>query len=123
MARYLSTSVSDRWELIPSQDGEDLSVEALLENSERRKLQSYRLPSGTEADTDSVPTARWTAHELEALLAIAQATVEPADDPKDPARLSTVPPRPNREGPRAVRRSEVVMSDVRARLRGTTRDS
>jgi hypothetical protein len=116
MARYLATSVCPRGELLPDHDDSvDLGLEALLDENERRKLKSYRPPSGIEQGCDTKPTVRWTPAELENLLSIARATIEAdpvtADDP------STSPPTSPPARRVAVRRSEVIMADVRARLR------
>lgn len=78
-------NVRPRSELVPTFDAADgLPEGALLEESERRKLQSYRPPSGVEGSADAVPTVRWSDEELAALLAIARATVEPDGEPDEP---------------------------------------
>lgn len=117
MARYLATSIRPGAELLPEQDeGVDLAVEALLDETERRKLKSYRPPSGIEPSCDAKPTVRWTKAELEALLSIARATIDPDDQPRSAGELATPPPVQAARRV-AVRRSDVVMADVRARLR------
>jgi hypothetical protein len=116
MARYLATSIPPRAELLPDHDDEvDLAVEALLDENERRKLQSYRPPSNVDELFDQKPTIRWSAAEIQSLLAIAQATVEPHDDAAPSSCRSTVPPGRTSSGDAAVRRSEVVMTSVRGR--------
>lgn len=119
MARYFSTSLPPRSELIPDQDEEDVSFAALLDERERRNLQSYRPPSGIDPYGDSIPTVRWSREELDALLEVARATVEPTSTTERATNASTLPPPPGLQRRTAVRRSEVVMTDVRARQRGS----
>lgn len=121
MALYLS--IRPRAELIPSHDDcESPPPDALLDERERRQLRSYRPPTGIEHCPDSTPTGRWSDDERERLLALARATVLPAEQTNEPTRPTTV--RPRAETPRrlAIRRciDEVAMTEVRARLRGTS---
>ena len=133
MARYLLTSIPPRTELIPAHNTAECgAVEALLDESERRRLQSYRPPSGLEIAADPTatvavgneapdskqPTGRWTAEERDALLALARTAIE-TDESSVSAPKNTIPPR--RETRRVtIRRApgEISMSDVRQRLRG-----
>ncbi len=97
MARYLATNVRPRSELVPTSDATDGLLEsALLQESERRRLQSYRPPSGIEGCAEAVPTVRWTDEEIATLLSIARATVEPEQTPdeEEPADRSDTPTLP-----------------------------
>lgn len=102
MARYLATSMP-RSELIPSRNpSEGPPLDALLDESERRRLKSYRpptdvepvLPAAVDAEIDPEPvTMRWSPAEIAALLSIARATIEADPEPSARTSPSTMPPR------------------------------
>lgn len=101
MSRYIATSVPPRSGLAPKSDGEHSPASALLQESERQTLRSYRPPTLVGGRCDSYPTIRWTAEEREALLALARATVDADDTLSDSREESAAVLPPSKDGRRA----------------------